>query len=112
MTALNSANVTITTGGAGSAGTQAGTITVADAVTWTSGSRLALSAYGDIIVNANLTGGTGSSIVLRADNSGTGTGTVTLGRVSRQRLRAGCRSIIIRRATATARSTAPVTRRR
>ncbi|MEH0098091.1 MBG domain-containing protein [Pannonibacter sp. Pt2] len=79
VTALNSANVTITTGGAGSAGTQAGTITVADAVTWTSGSRLALSAYGDIIVNANLTGGTGSSIVLRADNSGTGTGTVTFG---------------------------------
>ncbi len=79
VTALNSANVTITTGGAGSAGTQAGIITVADAVTWTSGSKLTLSAYGDIAVNANLAGGSGSSIVLRADNSGTGTGTVTFG---------------------------------
>jgi filamentous hemagglutinin family protein len=79
VSALASANVTITTGASGSAGSQAGSITVADAVTWTSGSTLTLSAYGDIIVNANLTGGTGSSIVLRADNSGTGTGTVTFG---------------------------------
>jgi filamentous hemagglutinin family protein len=79
VSALASANVTITTGASGSAGSQAGTITVADAVTWTSGSTLTLSAYGDIIVNANLTGGTGSSIVLRADNSGTGAGTVTFG---------------------------------
>ncbi|WP_147290469.1 beta strand repeat-containing protein [Pannonibacter phragmitetus] len=79
VSALEAANVTITTGGSGSAGAQAGNITVADAVTWTSGSRLALSAYGDIAVNANLAGGAGSSIVLRADNSGTGTGTVTFG---------------------------------
>ncbi len=77
--ALASANVTVTTGGSGSAGSQAGNITVADAVSWSSGSTLTLSAYGNIAVNANLSGGTGSSIVLQSDNSGTGTGTVTFG---------------------------------
>ena len=75
--ALSSANVTITTGSAGSVGAQAGDITVANDVIWTSGSTLELSAYRDINVNANLSGGTGSQIVLRADNSGTGTGTVS-----------------------------------
>ncbi|WP_131913573.1 beta strand repeat-containing protein, partial [Celerinatantimonas diazotrophica] len=74
QTALNKANVAITTG---SAGSQAGDITVANNVTWSSGSTLELSAYHNINVNAALTGGTGSKIVLRADNSGTGTGTVT-----------------------------------
>jgi len=78
-TALSAANVTVTTGAADSAGSQAGNITVADAVSWTSGSTLTMSAYGTIAVNANLTGGSGSSIVLRADNSGTGIGTVTFG---------------------------------
>ena len=75
--ALSSANVTITTGSAGSVGAQAGDITVVNDVTWTSGSTLELSAYHDINVNANLSGGTGSQIVLRSDNSGTGTGAVT-----------------------------------
>ncbi|WP_341992839.1 MBG domain-containing protein, partial [Azorhizobium sp. AG788] len=79
VNALSSANVTVTTGGSGSAGSQAGNITVADAVSWSSGSTLTLSAYGNIAVNANLSGGTGSSIVLQSDNSGTGTGTVTFG---------------------------------
>ncbi len=74
--ALATANVTITTG---SGGSQAGNITVANAVTWSSGSTLTLSAYGSIAVNANITGGAGSSIVLHADNTGTGTGTITFG---------------------------------
>ena len=74
--ALATANVTVTTG---SSGSQSGTITVADAVTWSSGSKLTLSAYGNIAVNANLAGGTGSSIVLYADNTGTGSGTVSFG---------------------------------
>ncbi|MBJ7556301.1 GLUG motif-containing protein [Marinomonas spartinae] len=79
QTALDSANVAITTGSAGSAGSQAGDITVANEVTWNSGSTLELSAYHNIHVNAALTGGAGSKIVLRSDNSGTGTGTVTFG---------------------------------
>ncbi|TBW38284.1 filamentous hemagglutinin N-terminal domain-containing protein [Siculibacillus lacustris] len=77
--ALSGANVTVTTGASGSAGSQAGNITVAAPVIWSSGSTLTLSAHGNITLNANLTGGTGSSIVLRSDNSGTGTGTVTFG---------------------------------
>ncbi|WP_208948527.1 YDG domain-containing protein [Segnochrobactrum spirostomi] len=75
-TALSTANVTVTTG---SGGSQAGTITVANAVTWSSGSTLTLSAYGSIFVNANIAGAPGSSLVLHADNTGTGTGTVTFG---------------------------------
>jgi filamentous hemagglutinin family protein len=77
--ALAGANVTVSTGGAGSAGTQAGDITVANAVTWSSGTTLTLSAYRNIAVNANLTGGAGAGVVLRADNAGTGTGSVTFG---------------------------------
>jgi len=77
--ALAGANVTVTTGTSDWPGSQAGNITVANAVTWASGSTLTLSAYDGIAVNANLTGGTGSSIVLRSDNSATGIGTVTFG---------------------------------
>ncbi|WP_160118284.1 beta strand repeat-containing protein [Pannonibacter phragmitetus] len=75
-TALATANVIVTTGAGGS---QAGDITVVDPVTWTAATKLTLSAFGNIAVNANLTGATGSSLVLRADNTGTGTGTVTFG---------------------------------
>ncbi|AJY45865.1 hypothetical protein TM49_09545 [Martelella endophytica] len=74
--ALAGANVTVSTGAGGS---QDGDITVADAVTWTSGSTLTLSAYRNIAVNANLAGGAGSKIVLRADSSATGSGTVSFG---------------------------------
>uniref|UniRef100_UPI002FBE0288 beta strand repeat-containing protein n=1 Tax=Azorhizobium caulinodans TaxID=7 RepID=UPI002FBE0288 len=74
--ALATANVTVTTGAGGA---QAGNITVATPINWSSGSALTLSAYGSIAVNASITGGTGSSILLRADNTGTGTGTVTFG---------------------------------
>ncbi|MET3602066.1 MBG domain-containing protein [Martelella mangrovi] len=74
--ALAGANVTVSTGAGGS---QDGDITVADAVTWNSGSTLTLSAYRNIAVNASLSGGTGSRIVLRADSSATGSGTVSFG---------------------------------
>ncbi len=75
--ALANANVTVTTG---SGGTQAGDITVANDVTWTSGSTLTLSAYRNIAVNANVNiSGQYGSLVLRADSAGTGLGTVTFG---------------------------------
>ncbi|MCZ0734494.1 MBG domain-containing protein [Phreatobacter sp. AB_2022a] len=77
--ALNSANVTITTGGFGSPGTEAGDITVASAITWSSGSSLTLSAYRNIAVNAAITNTGGATIDLRADNSGMGSGTVSFG---------------------------------
>lgn len=76
--ALAGANVTITTGSAGSAGSQSGDITVADAVTWSAATTLTLSAYRNITVNADIAGANGG-VVLRADNSGTGAGTVTFG---------------------------------
>ncbi|WP_020493683.1 two-partner secretion domain-containing protein [Methylobacterium sp. WSM2598] len=76
QTALGSANVTVTTGTGGS---QAGDITVADPVTWSGGTTLTLAAARHVAVNANLTGGTGAQIVLRADAAGSGTGTVTFG---------------------------------
>ncbi|MDO1583464.1 beta strand repeat-containing protein [Rhizobium oryzicola] len=76
-TALGSANVTVTTGIAGSDGAQAGTITVANTVQWSSGTQLILSAYGSVNVNSDIRADNGGSVLLRADNSGTGTGTVT-----------------------------------
>ncbi|MBI1203511.1 MAG: filamentous hemagglutinin N-terminal domain-containing protein, partial [Rhodopseudomonas sp.] len=77
--ALASGNVIVTTGGVGSAGAQAGDITVANDVTWSSGNSLTLDAYRNIAVNANVTNTAGAAVTLRADNSGTGTGTVTFG---------------------------------
>ena len=77
--ALNSANVTITTGGFGSPGTEAGDITVASAITWSSASSLTLSAYRNITFNAAITNTGGATINLRADNSGMGNGTVSFG---------------------------------
>ncbi|GLR91995.1 adhesin [Bradyrhizobium iriomotense] len=50
--ALATANVTVTTG---SSGSQSGDITVANAVTWSSGHSLTLSSARDILVNANMT---------------------------------------------------------
>ncbi|TRL31504.1 GLUG motif-containing protein [Rhizobium straminoryzae] len=76
--ALANANVTISTGSEGSAGNQAGDILVASDLMWNQGTRLTLSAYRNIALNANLSGGGGASVVLRADNAGTGTGTVTV----------------------------------
>jgi filamentous hemagglutinin family protein len=71
--ALANANVVVTTGNVGS---QAGDITVNDAVSWGSANSLTLSAYHDININADLTNTGGASMVFRADNTGTGVGTV------------------------------------
>ncbi|EIP98787.1 filamentous hemagglutinin family N-terminal domain protein, partial [Opitutaceae bacterium TAV1] len=73
--ALASANVLVTTGGAGSAGGQAGDIFVNADLEWSSGTTLELSAYRNITVNAVIDAGSGS-VILRSDNSGTGDGTV------------------------------------
>jgi hypothetical protein len=71
--ALATANVVVTTG---NGGTQAGNITVASPVAWSSGGRLTLSAYNNVVVNASISNAGGANVILRADNTGTGTGTV------------------------------------
>ncbi|MBL8479158.1 MAG: hypothetical protein JNK59_07610, partial [Sterolibacteriaceae bacterium] len=53
-----------------------GDIFVDDQITWTSGNQLTLSAYRDIGVYADISSGAGSTLILRADNTGTGVGTV------------------------------------
>jgi filamentous hemagglutinin family protein len=71
QSALASANVTITTGGFGSPGTQAGDITVAAPVTW-GANTLTLQAYRSININANLTANGTAGLALRTNNGGTG----------------------------------------
>ncbi|WP_267359754.1 MULTISPECIES: filamentous hemagglutinin N-terminal domain-containing protein [unclassified Methylobacterium] len=77
QTALRSANVTVTTGGAGSPGTQAGDITVAAPLTWGTGTggtatTLTLNAYRSILVNANLTVNGDGGLSLNTNQGGTG----------------------------------------
>ncbi len=55
MAALGSANVTLSTGGAGSAGAQAGDITVAAPLTWGANTTLTLDANHAIAINAPIT---------------------------------------------------------
>ncbi|WP_456628403.1 MBG domain-containing protein [Bradyrhizobium sp. URHC0002] len=77
-TALNGgSNVTQQTTATGTGGN--GDITVASGISWASDATLTLSAYRNIAVNANITSTGGGGVVLRADNAGTGTGTVTFG---------------------------------
>ncbi|WP_137680867.1 filamentous hemagglutinin N-terminal domain-containing protein, partial [Aurantiacibacter suaedae] len=73
--ALEKANVTVSTG---SGGNQAGNITVAAYLEWNRPTTLELSAAGSIAVNAGISGlADGAGLILRADNMGTGSGTVT-----------------------------------
>ncbi len=65
--ALLGANVTVSTG---TNGAQAGDITVAAAVTWSSGSKLTLSASHSIAVNANINVNGGGSLVLNYGGPG------------------------------------------
>lgn len=58
--ALASSDVTVTTGGVGSPGTQQGDINVNAALSWSANTKLTLSAFKDININANLTA-TGSA---------------------------------------------------
>ncbi|MEH2502407.1 filamentous hemagglutinin family protein [Bradyrhizobium sp. AZCC 1578] len=77
-TTLNAgSNVTQETNASGSGGY--GDITVASGIAWASDATLTLSAYRNIAVNANIASTGGGGVVLRADNAGTGTGTVTFG---------------------------------
>lgn len=64
--ALGTANVTVSTG---SAGSQAGDITVANAVSWASGNQLTLNAANTITVNAALSATGGGGIQLTAGNA-------------------------------------------
>src|SRR6266516_3315008 len=78
--ALALSNIIVTTGGAGSPGTQAGNITVESGVNliWSAPTTLTLSAYNDIIFspNSSISNTGAGNLVLRADNSGVGSGTV------------------------------------
>ncbi|MDR3562762.1 MAG: GLUG motif-containing protein [Negativicutes bacterium] len=76
-TNLAGGNVTILSS-MGATGTN-GDIFVNDAITWASPTTLTLSAYRNIATNATITGTGGGNLVLRADNTGSDTGTVTLG---------------------------------
>lgn len=75
--ALASANITVTTGGSGSPGSDGGDLTVVNAVNWTAATNLILSAYRNINLSASITSNGGGNVTLRADNSGIGIGTVT-----------------------------------
>ena len=83
--ALQSSNVIVTTGGAGSPGSEIGDITLRNGahVVWSTGNSLTLSAFHDIIFEpgSSISNGTNANpgagnLILRADNSGTGSGTV------------------------------------
>ena len=80
--ALQSSNVIVTTGAAGSPGSQIGDITLRDGahVVWSTATTLTLSAYHDIIFlpGSFIKNDANGNLVLRADNSGTGSGTVSL----------------------------------
>jgi filamentous hemagglutinin family protein len=70
-------NVIQQTTASGSGGS--GDITVASAINWSTDAMLTLSAYRNIAVNSNITSDGGGAVALRADNTGTGTGTVSFG---------------------------------
>lgn len=78
-TTLNSANVTIDASSYSNGSTQFGDIDVNAPVTWTSANTLTLKAGDNINVNANLTGGTGSGVVLNPGYGGGQIGTKTTG---------------------------------
>lgn len=68
--ALALANVTVSTGATGSAGSQAGNITVTAPFSWSSGSTLALNAAGSLAVNSAITVGGSGSLNLNAAGGG------------------------------------------
>ena len=83
--ALQSSNVIVTTGGVGSPGSEIGDITLRNGahVVWSTGNSLTLSAFHDIIFEpgSSISNGTNANpgagnLILRADNSGIGSGTV------------------------------------
>ncbi|UHC20203.1 filamentous hemagglutinin N-terminal domain-containing protein (plasmid) [Methylobacterium currus] len=72
QSALGLANVTVTTGGAGSPGAQAGDITVANALAWSAATTLTLQAYHSIAVNAPISVNGRGGLALKTNNGGTG----------------------------------------
>ena len=72
---LATGNVLVTTPVSGTDGN----ITVAENVSWASAFSLTLSAFGNIAVDANIVSTGGAAVTLRADNTGTGVGTVSFG---------------------------------
>lgn len=76
IAALANSNVIVTTENSNGAGT--GDITVVDPITWSSGNSLTLSAYRNIVLNADISNNSNSSasVKLQADNTGTGSGTI------------------------------------
>ena len=73
--ALATGNVIVTT----SSGSGNGDMFVAEPISWTSANTLTLSAFRNIAVNANLSNTGGAAVNLRADNTGTGVGTISFG---------------------------------
>jgi filamentous hemagglutinin family protein len=71
--------VTTATGssGAGTTTTGSGNIDVDSGINWATSASLTLSAYDNINVNANIVSSGGGAVILRADNTATGIGTVT-----------------------------------
>ncbi len=81
VTALGTANIIVTTG---STGSQAGDITVANSINWSSANSLTLSAYRNIIISpaTTISNTVGASLTLQANNTGafavgSGSGIVT-----------------------------------
>ncbi|MEM5768057.1 MAG: ZmpA/ZmpB/ZmpC family metallo-endopeptidase-related protein, partial [Bacillota bacterium] len=72
----NGTDVTITTS---ASGPDNGDITVANAVSWTSGNSLTLKADNDINVNNTITSTGSGNVVLRADSDANSSGTVSFG---------------------------------
>ena len=73
QSALTSANVIVQTG---STGKQSGNIIVANSITWNNTNTLVLSAYLNVIIKANISNAAGGSLIVNADNTRTGNGTI------------------------------------
>ena len=71
--ALATSNVLVQTG---TSGTEVGDITVANNVMWSNANTLTLSAFRNINVNATIANNKGGSLILNADNTRNGTGTI------------------------------------
>lgn len=80
VTALSTSNITVSTGLAGSAGSEAGKITVSSAIASNSAYKLELKAASSIVINADITRGGSGGLTLRAGTgSVSGTGNLVLG---------------------------------
>jgi filamentous hemagglutinin family protein len=75
--ALATGNVVVTT--VGTVGSEAGDITVAASLSWANANTLTLNSYRNIVVNANITNTGGAAVILRADDTGIGVGSVSFG---------------------------------